>query len=103
MDANGSNVNYNVFDTRKVGRKSVSYVNRTTLVRASKNDLKSVTIKLQGAVQQIAVQQKAEPAAASVQPTAMSSGVPRTRPPPRNVSFAGPDGELVLSPAQLRS
>ncbi|CAB3224379.1 unnamed protein product [Arctia plantaginis] len=29
---------------------------------------------------------------------------PARRPPPRNVSFAGvPDGELVLSPAQLRS
>ncbi|KAJ0177349.1 hypothetical protein K1T71_007358 [Dendrolimus kikuchii] len=35
----------------------------------------------------------------SVMPAA---GGPR-RPPPRNVSFAGPDGELVLSPAQLRS
>lgn len=61
------------------------------------------SIHFQGAVQQIAVQEKAEPAAVSAQPTAMSSGVARTRPPPRNVSFAGPDGELVLSPAQLRS
>ncbi|KAH9640709.1 hypothetical protein HF086_007280, partial [Spodoptera exigua] len=36
-------------------------------------------------------------------PSAMA-GAPSRRPPPRNVSFAGgPDGELVLSPAQLRS
>ncbi|XP_035432843.1 uncharacterized protein LOC118264443 isoform X2 [Spodoptera frugiperda] len=36
-------------------------------------------------------------------PSAMA-GAPARRPPPRNVSFAGgPDGELVLSPAQLRS
>ncbi|XP_047024123.1 uncharacterized protein LOC124633075 [Helicoverpa zea] len=41
--------------------------------------------------------------AASLPPSAMASA-PARRPPPRNVSFAGgPDGELVLSPAQLRS
>ncbi|XP_075973789.1 uncharacterized protein LOC142975032 isoform X1 [Anticarsia gemmatalis] len=40
-------------------------------------------------------------AAATVQVVASA---PARRPPPRNVSFAGgPDGELVLSPAQLRS
>lgn len=43
------------------------------------------------------------PAPAS--PLAHSPAPPSRRPPPRNVSFAGPggEGELVLSPAQLRS
>ncbi|XP_063362359.1 uncharacterized protein LOC134651219 [Cydia amplana] len=37
-------------------------------------------------------------------PVAAHPAPPSRRPPPRNVSFAGPnEGELVLSPAQLRS
>ncbi|KOB69550.1 Uncharacterized protein OBRU01_16634 [Operophtera brumata] len=37
-------------------------------------------------------------------PQGVLHGPSQRRPPPRNVSFAsGPDGELVLSPAQLRS
>ncbi|XP_053607304.1 uncharacterized protein LOC128673473 isoform X1 [Plodia interpunctella] len=67
---------------------------------------------------QSATQQKASPLAVAPQPSpalqqsasqpsamqsAMQGSAPR-RPPPRNVSFAGgTDGELVLSPAQLRS
>ncbi|KAJ2946216.1 hypothetical protein O0L34_g5152 [Tuta absoluta] len=57
----------------------------------------------QPAVQQIAVQQKPEK---QEKPESSGEGGLRAsvrRPPSRNVSFAGPDGELVLSPAQLRS
>lgn len=38
-------------------------------------------------------------------PTKPTTAPPTKRPPPRNVSFAGAtaEGELVLSPAQLRS
>ncbi|XP_038212300.1 uncharacterized protein LOC119832667 isoform X2 [Zerene cesonia] len=43
--------------------------------------------------------QQANPPRPSV--SALSSA--GKRPPPRNVSFAGPDGEIVLSPSQLRS
>ncbi|CAH0579410.1 unnamed protein product [Chrysodeixis includens] len=50
----------------------------------------------------------ASPGAQSVAPSPplpqSVAPAPARRPPPRNVSFAGgPDGELVLSPAQLRS
>lgn len=53
----------------------------------------------QGALHSCLAQGGAAPAAPSA---ATAAPAPR-RPPPRNVSFAGPDGELVLSPAQLRS
>ncbi|VVC89012.1 unnamed protein product [Leptidea sinapis] len=50
-------------------------------------------------VQQANPQNRPHPSASALH-TANSA----RRPPPRNVSFAGdPDGELVLSPAQLRS
>ncbi|XP_049868706.1 uncharacterized protein LOC126368659 [Pectinophora gossypiella] len=58
----------------------------------------------QGAVQ-IAVQQKPESGSGSGSGNGGGGDTRASvrRPPPRNVSFAGPDGELVLSPAQLRS
>ncbi|XP_045514211.1 uncharacterized protein LOC123707934 isoform X1 [Pieris brassicae] len=51
--------------------------------------------------QTVLVQQANPPRTAA---SALSSANAGKRPPPRNVSFAGgPDGELVLSPSQLRS